>query len=191
MLGRRYEISIALVCLALALFIAFVWVPLDSETPPVHTFRRQTYIGDALLPMASAIAIAICAFIHLLQSWLRKPAAASAAPLDVHTGVFFLLFVAIMLVSSVLMYWAGPLALTLFGPSGDEAVTYRQMRATPPWKYIGYSLGGFTMVFGVTSLIEGKITLNRAITSLFAVLVLIFIFDVPFDTILLPPNGDF
>ena len=89
------------------------------------------------------------------------------------------------------MYWAGPLALGLFGPSGEEAATYRQMRSTLPWKYIGYILGGFTLVFGVTSLIEGRITLRRAISSILAVAFLILLFDVPFDTILLPPNGDF
>lgn len=191
MLGRRYEIWIAIVCLVLALFAAIVWVPLDSETPPVYTFRRQTNIGDAMLPMMAAAGIAICAVLHLLLSWFREPESDPSAPLDMHTGVFFVLFIGIMLVSCVLMFWAGPVALCIFGPLGDEALTYRQMRSTFPWKYIGYGLGGFTMVFGITSLIEGRIELRYAIVSALAVLALIFVFDVPFDTLLLPPNGDF
>jgi hypothetical protein len=65
------------------------------------------------------------------------------------------------------------------------------MRSTMPWKYIGFVLGGFIMVFGITSLIEGGVTLKRAISALLAIVALILIFDVPFDTILLPPNGDF
>jgi hypothetical protein len=65
------------------------------------------------------------------------------------------------------------------------------MRSTFPWKYIGFVLGGFTLVFGLTSLIEGRLSWVRVISSLLAVLGLILIFDLPFDTILLPPNGDF
>ena len=103
----------------------------------------------------------------------------------------FLAFFAIVATSFALMFWAGPAALALFGPAGDEAVTYRRMRSTVPWKYIGFVLGGFVLVFGITSLIEGRMRLKRALSSILAVIVLILIFDVPFDTILLPPNGDF
>lgn len=65
------------------------------------------------------------------------------------------------------------------------------MRSSFPWKYTGFVLGGFTLVFGLTSLLEGRMRLVRVLTSILAVLLLILVFDVPFDTILLPPNGDF
>lgn len=190
MLGRSIEIWIAIVCLGLSLLAVFVWVPFDSETPPIYEFRRQTYIGDAMLPMVAAAGIAICAAVHLILSW-RRQHKETDAPFDTLSVIFFALFFGIIALSFLLMYWAGPLALALFGPSGEEAATYRQMRSTLPWKYIGYILGGFTLVFGVTSLIEGRITLRRAISSILAVAFLILLFDVPFDTILLPPNGDF
>lgn len=190
MLGRKVEIWIALAFLVLGLIAAFLWVPLDSETLPIYEFRRQTYIGDSMLPMVAAMGIAICAAVHLLISWRRQRKEAEP-PFDALTAVFFALFFAIIALSFVLMFWGGPAALALFGPSGEEPVTYRQMRSTLPWKYIGYVLGGFTLVFGVTSLIEGKLTLHRAISSILAVAFLILLFDVPFDTILLPPNGDF
>ncbi|MEL6207298.1 MAG: hypothetical protein AAFR47_18580 [Pseudomonadota bacterium] len=190
MLGRSIEIWIAVVFLALGLIAAVLWVPLDSETPPIYTFRRQTYIGDAMLPMVAAAGIAICAALHLLLSWRRSRDAVDA-PFDVLTGSFFLALFGIVAVSLLLMFWAGPAALALFGPTGEEPVTYRQMRSTLPWKYIGFVLGGFVLVFGITSLIEGKLSARRALSSILAVAVLILIFDVPFDTILLPPNGDF
>lgn len=190
MLGRSFEIWLALVMLALSCLAVFVWVPFDSETPSIYTFRRQTYIGDAMLPMVAAAGLAICAAIHAVVSWRRRPDDADA-PFDWLTGTFFVVFVAAMAVSFLLMFWAGPIALALFGPAGDEPVTYRQMRSTLPWKWIGFSLGGFVMVFSVTSFIEGRLQARRAVTALFAVAVLILIFDVPFDTILLPPNGDF
>ena len=190
MLGRSAEIWIAIIFLVLALLAVFLWVPIDSETPPIYTFRRQTYIGDAMLPMVSAAGIAICAAIHLVVS-LRRRDGGYEAPFDALTAVFFTVFFAIVAASLILMYWAGPAALALFGPTGEEPVTYRQMRSTAPWKYIGFVLGGFVLVYGVTSLIEGRLTLKRVLSSILAIVVLILIFDVPFKTILLPPNGDF
>ena len=104
---------------------------------------------------------------------------------------FFVTFGGVIALSLIVMFWAGPLALALFGPLGDEPVTYRQVRSLFPWKYIGFALGAFTLVFGLTSLIEGRIRWVRVFSSFLVVLALILIFDVPFDTILLPPNGDF
>lgn len=190
MLGRSTEIWIAVIFLILGVVAAALWVPFDSETPPIYTFRRQTYIGDAMLPMVAGAGIAICAATHLILSYLRRRDDKDA-PFDRLTGLFFLVFLGIVAASFMLMFWSGPAALALFGPTGDEPVTYRQMRSTAPWKYVGFVIGGFVMVFGITSLIEGKFSARRALTSILAVAVLILIFDVPFDTILLPPNGDF
>lgn len=190
MLDRRTEIWVALICLVAGVLTAILWVPFDSETPPIYDFRRQTYIGDAMLPMVAALGIAVCALVHLLLSWRRQVTEADG-PFDKLTAAFFLSLFAIIIAAFAVMYWAGPVALALFGPSGDEAVTYRQMRSTVPWKYIGFVSGGFILVFGITSLLEGAMHWKRALSSILAIVVLIVIFDVPFDTILLPPNGDF
>ena len=187
MLGRRTELWIAAVFLIAGLLAVLLWVPLDSETPPIYEFRRQVYIGDAMLPMVAAAGVVICAAVHLVLSW-RRPGGEEDAPLDLLTGSFFLMFFLILAVSLVLMYWSGPAALALFG---EEGVDYRQMRAAFPWKYLGFVLGGFVMVFGVISLITGRLRLKYAFIALLAVAGLILVFDVPFDTILLPPNGDF
>lgn len=192
MLDRKTEIWLALTVLALGLVAAILWVPLDSDTAPIYTFRRQTYIGDAMLPMVSAAGIAFFAAIHLALTFRRKRGDAGNPPFDRLTGVFFVMLFGIIAVSALLMYWSGPLTVALVGPSdGEAALSYRQLRGAMPWKYIGFVLGGFTLVFGISALIEGKMTWKRALSSIIAVAVLILLFDVPFDTILLPPNGDF
>ena len=188
MLGRGTELWIAAFFLVGGLLAALLWVPFDSETPPIYEFRRQVYIGDALLPMIAAAGAALCAAAHLILSWRRSRAEQFEPPFDLLTGSFFLAFFLILAASLTLMYWSGPLALALFG---EEGVGYRQMRAAFPWKYLGFTLGGFVMVFGVISLIAGRLTFKDALISLAAVAGLILVFDVPFDTILLPPNGDF
>ena len=188
MLGRRTELWIAAVFMIAGLLAALLWVPFDTETPPIYEFRRQVYIGDALLPMVAAVGVVICAAVHLLLSWRRTKDNNPDGPFDLLTGSFFLTFFLTLAVSLLLMYWSGPVALALFG---EEGASYRQLRATFPWKYLGLVLGGFVMVFGVISLIAGRLTLRDAIIALLAVAGLIVVFDVPFDTILLPPNGDF
>lgn len=191
MLSRSVEFWVGLIALILSLIALFLWVPFDSETPPIYTFRRQTYIGDAMLPMVAAAGIAICALVHVLLSYLRKDHKGGGNPFDPQTAIFFGIFGAICIVSFVLMFWSGAAAVALFAQTGDETVTYRQMRGALPWKYIGFVLGGFTLVFGITSLIEGGFNAKRVLSSILAVVALIVLFDVPFDTILLPPNGDF
>ena len=67
--------------------------------------------------------------------------------------------------------------------------TYRQLSATAPYKYTGISLGGFFLVFALISWVQQEITLRAAGIAAGMVLILIFAYDVPFDTLLLPPNG--
>ena len=57
MFGRSVELWIGFGFLVLSLVAVFVWVPFDSETPPIYEFRRNTYIGDAMLPMVAASAL--------------------------------------------------------------------------------------------------------------------------------------
>jgi len=64
------------------------------------------------------------------------------------------------------------------------------MRATYPYKLIGFVLGGFALVFGLSALIEGQIRTSRAILALITVAILVAVFDLPLDSVLLPPNGD-
>ena len=64
------------------------------------------------------------------------------------------------------------------------------MVATVPYKYLGFIAGGLVMVIGLIALIEGRITRPGVLTAVFTILALIILYDVPFDTLLLPPNGD-
>ena len=192
MLGRQAEIAISLIFLILGLIAVFVWVPMDSETGMTDTFRRQTNIGDAFMPMISAGVMVICAFAQLVVNFRRKGADDTEnRAIDGSAFAFLVQFAGITTLSLVLMYWAGPIAVQLFGPGeGADALTYRQLRSTYPFKLVGFALGGFSLIFFMTSLIEGSFKRTRVISSLIAVLVLIAVFDLPLDNVLLPPNGD-
>ena len=82
------------------------------------------------------------------------------------------------------MRWAGPISAHLFGED------YRSLRDTVPWKYIGYFSGGILMIFGLISMMEGRMRWRTLIISILAVVFLIIVYDLPFENLLLPPNGD-
>ena len=86
--------------------------------------------------------------------------------------------------SMAVMRWAGPFAAYLFNAD------YRSLRDTVPWKYIGYFLGGIIIVFSLISMMEHRMRWRTLIISILVVVGLIIIYDLPFENLQLPPNGD-
>ena len=166
--------------LGAALCILFLWLPFDTETGLYEIRRRRTTIGDALAPAFGASLLALAGVLLLVG---KKPK--DAARLTRDQMGFLAAIIILVLVSVGLMRWTGPLATVLAG-----AEEYRLLRDTVPWKYLGFALGGFTLVTGLVVLVERRLTRNAVLTGLFAVLLIIAIYDLPFDDLLLPPNGD-
>ena len=192
MLGRNAELVIAVILLGFAAVTALIWIPADVETQIIHTHRRQTTLGDAFLPTLAVGLLGIAALVQLLMTLGRdRSDGIEDTGVDMTTLSFLLPFSGIVALSLAVMYWAGPIAVDLFVPDdGETARTYRQMRGTYPYKLLGYGLGGTAMVFLITSFIEGRFRATRLLSSILAVAALMAIFDLPFDTVLLPPNGD-
>lgn len=193
MLGRSAEIGLAVATLLLALTVALVWAPLDSDTPLIYQFRRQVYVGDAFLPVLAGLGMAFAALVHLVLSLLRGPGAGDfrAPPLDrlalAFAGAVFLLCCSAL----ILIYWSGTVALAVWSPVLEGSPSYREMRGTMPWTHLGFLFGGCWLVIGLTALTEGRLRLSRVFWAVVYVLALIAVFDLPFDTLLLPPNADF
>ena len=178
----RANLLLGLCCLALAMAVAFLWVPLDTDTGLIEKVRRRISIGDALAPTIAAGFIALGGVLVLIanRNDADQPALTRA------NLAFVLSFVAFLLVVFALMRWAGPLALAL---SGDET-PYRTLRDTGPWKWIGFGVGGFVLVACLITVLERRFSLRAVLVGALVVLALVAIFDLPFDDLLLPPNGD-
>jgi type IV secretory pathway VirB3-like protein len=56
---------------------------------------------------------------------------------------------------------------------------------------VGYLLGSVIMVTGIIQVVENRFSKSAIWVSILAVLGLIILYDMPFDNLLLPPNGDF
>lgn len=168
---------LALVFLVFAVGLIFVWVPLDTGTGLVEKVRRKFVVGDALAPTVAGVVIAVGAALTALrphgdQRLTRRNVGWLAALL------------ALFALSMLVMRYAGPVAL-----SGVEG-GYRPLRATAPWNYIGFLLGGTILVGGLTGLAGRRLALRDFAIGFVAALIIALIYDLPFDDLILPPNGD-
>ena len=168
------------------MLIAFVWVPLDTETGIVEQVRRRQLIGDSLAPTVAAVFIAIAGLGLLLFE--RK---AEAQPrVSVDSLRFVGAAVLTVVVGILAMRFAGPLAVALVQPLSTGELEYRLLRDTAPWKHIGFLLGGTFLVAALISLAEQRPSWRAVLIGASASLAIIAAYDLPFDDLLLPPNGD-
>ncbi len=186
MQSSRSNLYLGLVCIVFAMLVLFIWIPLDVESSWVEKVRGRYRIGDALAPTIAAGFILVGG--ALLVLFERR---ASDQPAIQPTQLRFLLrLMGVVLLSLLVMRFAGPLAVAVSNHALTESNEYRLLRNTFPWKYIGFVLGGVMLVAGVISLVERRISIKAVITAVVAVLFIILVFDLPFDDLLLPPNGD-
>lgn len=165
--------------LAFGLVLAFVWVPLDAENGIVYTRRGRYNIGDGLAPTVAAVFFLVPGLMLIFGR--KAPDAPRLGRSDV---IFLMAVLSATAIGLLVMRYAGPLAAIA------EEGGYRALRATVPWKYIGFLLGGPIIVGGLISFVEGRATLRAALIGLTAALVILLLYDVPFEDLLLPPNGD-
>lgn len=166
--------------LAFGLFIVFVWAPLDSATGIAEKVRGRWTIGDALAPTVAGALLAV-AGAALLGGVLRRT---TPAALGLSNLRFLAVFAGCIALALAIMRFAGPLAAEL--TVGD----YRPLRDEAPWKYIGFVSGGGFLIFSLISLMERRLRFGRLVLAFAVALGLALICDLPFEDLLLPPNGD-
>ena len=179
--------------LVFGLFVVFVWAPLDAETGIALKVRGRWAIGDAAAPIVAGVLLLV-AGAWLLVTGVRCGigSAGPAAPSEVSSpGAltlrnlrFLTAVIGCVAASLAIMRFAGPLAADL--TVGD----YRPLRDEVPWKYIGFVAGGGFMIFSLIALVERRLDPARLLLAFIIALVLALVCDLPFEDLLLPPNGD-
>ncbi|MCP4315029.1 MAG: hypothetical protein GY789_03100 [Hyphomicrobiales bacterium] len=169
-----------------SLLLIFVWIPLDTDSGILEKVRRQVIIGDALAPTLAGVFLLIGGFI--LVVFERN--APDQSEIDLVNLGFVAMVVLLLAVSFLVMRYTGPALVALANLTRETPLEYRLLRDTAPWKYSGFFIGGTLMIAGLIGLIEGKVTFRTIVIGIVAVLAMIAIYDLPFDDLLLPPNGD-
>lgn len=199
---------LGLLALAIGILILFVWIPLDVDTGIFEKARRSVVLGDAFAPAVAAALVAVGGCLLLLESRPRlsrsvgRSTEQSASPspglapdsspgptasLTLDNCSYLLATLFVIAISLLVMRYAGPVSVSLFG---DDGASYRLLRDTAPWKYVGFVAGGVLLVAALISRVERRVRFRFLMIGLIAVLILIAVYDLPFDDLLLPPNGD-
>ena len=174
--------------LTCSILLVFVWVPLDVDSGYIEKVRRQVSIGDALAPTVAGAFLFIGGLGLLL---FGGHVGETDEPTDFIAIRFAALLFAIYFASFLLMLVVGPAAVAVLNLMTGSEQEYRLLRDTVPWKYLGFATGGTLAVSTAISLLEGRFSLRAVLIGLVAVTAMIAIYDLPFDDLLLPPNGDF
>jgi len=103
--------------------------------------------------------------------------------------MFCLLAIALCL---VIMRWLGPMLVSVAVGVGllDTQANYRALRDTLPWKLVGFVAGGGLLVTLLCWFAERHWSWRRLGIGLLIALGIALVFDLPFEDLLLPPNGD-
>ena len=186
-----WTVGLAIFFSLASLLTLFVWIPLDIETGVIETFRRRVTIGDAMAPTIMAVAILVVSVVMgiLAVFQLAENSSDVKEDLDKQSFVFLARLVIVVSIGLVLMVYLGPMVVDLINTLGGEIGSYRNLRASYPYKLIGYVFGGFVLIFGIISVVENRFSMNGALVSIIAVVVITMLYEVPFDNLLLPPNG--
>lgn len=188
MRGDLWTLGLASIFAVLALVTLGAWIPADIESGIVETHRRRTIIGDAMAPTAAAVGMLVSAFLLGCLEFLR-PRTKSTAP-DRGTATFIVRLAVPVCAGLVLMVHTGSLAVDAVNALGGDVGSYRLLRDTAPWKYLGYLVGGSVMIGGAIAVVERRFSKTAAATAAGATVALMLLYDLPFEDLLLPPNGD-
>lgn len=185
-MARDRDTALALFLVALGLFVVFVWVPLDVDTGLVEVRRRRARIGDALAPTVAGAALILSGLLLWLET---RRSHGGDAPHPTLANLGFVVGLTLLFAGAfAVMRWTGPAAVALFA---DGDASYRALRDSAPWKFLGYVAGGTLIVGALISYARGRISPDAFALGLCAAAALAALYDLPFEDLLLPPNGDF
>ena len=178
----RADTWLALCVLAFSLFTLFIWIPADVDTGIIEKVRRRTEIGDAFAPTIAASLLLLGSILLFIEK-----SGGSNTTLTISSLRYTLILLLAFALALFLMRWTGPLLVSLFGDTDTE---YRLLRDTVPWKYAGFVAGGVMLIVALIALVERRLHWRAFLIAIGACLAMIVLYDLPFDDLLLPPNGD-
>ena len=182
----RSNLLLGLACIVFSLVVIFIWIPLDTDSGIIEKVRRRLTIGDAMAPSIAGVFILIGGFV--LITFERKTS--KQTNIMASNFKFIIRTLSILFLSLLIMRYSGPLLVAAVNMTLIEPLEYRLLRDTIPWKLVGYFIGGVVLIAGLIAQVESRLSVVSVGVAILATIILIIIYDFPFDDRLLPPNGD-
>ena len=171
--------------LVFAIVVLGVWIPNDVETGLLEKMRRHWVIGDSLAPTLAAGFVSVGAALILLFEKRDE----AQFNMEAAQFVFFLKLVIVILFALSVMRQLGPILINAYAAIAGLDLEYRLLRDVIGIKHIGLLTGGMIMVGGMIAVVEGRLSRRALMIGLIWSLVLILVYDIPFEDLLLPHNG--
>jgi hypothetical protein len=173
-------------CMLFALALLFVWIPADTESGILERVRGHQVIGDALAPTVVGWALLFSGLLVTVGALSRD----FGAGLTLANLTYLIRLTIVLVVSLSLMRWTGPFVVDTVRFLGADLGAYRDLRDMAPWKYLGYLAGGSFLVTALIAMVEHRLRWRQILIGFAAALAFALIYDIPFQSLLLPPNGD-
>ena len=176
---------LGIIALLIAVASLGLWIPFDSETALVETVRRRLVIRDSLAPTVAMLLVAGAAL-----SLIRHSQDGAPFSNDGKWHFVFGFFLLVFILSLGLMRYLGPHLISVYAMITDTDVSYRNLRNIWPLKYVGFVCGGTVLLCSFSHFMDRSLTRKRATLFVAISIAIALFFDLPFEDILLPPNGD-
>ena len=72
----------------------------------------------------------------------------------------------------------------------ETGTGYRPLRDTLPWKFSGFLAGGSVLIWALSAYADQQWSWRRLGIGFLIALIIGAAFDLPFEDLILPPNGD-
>ena len=169
-----------------SLIALLFWIPNDIDSELIEKVRRRYRIGDMLGPTMAIITILLGSGSLCLSR--AKQNVGSVLPALRAIAVI----VGIVGLCLLLMRWTGPALVGMADMIGmiDGEDGYRPLRDTLPWKFTGFIAGGGFLIWALSCHAKGHWSWRRFGIGIGIALAIAIAFDLPFDDLVLPPNGD-
>jgi hypothetical protein len=185
MKNLRLNTLLGFCVLVIALLGLFVWLPLDIETGLVEKVRNRYVIGDTFGPVVALFLIISSSITLIVVEQNSKTVFINKLILKA-----LLAYIMIFFVSLLIMRFLGPIFISIINILVLEDLNYRDLRDMQPVKYIGFVIGGTSMMILLSYFMDGALSRKRIKIFIAVAIIMALFFDIPFEDVLLPPNGD-
>lgn len=183
---KNVNVLIGLGAIGFSCLLMFVWIPLDITSGAFLKARGQHLIGDSFAPLVAGVMIALSG-VMLAVFERKKP---NQETFTLAELCFVGSLIAVLVFALLMMTYGGPIMLGIADWVTGQEREYRLLRDEMPWKYSGYLLGGTFMMAGIMACLHRRLSARFVIVGIISTLLIAALFDLPFDDLLLPPNGD-
>lgn len=183
--SRTARILLGAAAVAVALLLWLVVIPAGAPGELIEVVRRRARIGDAAMPALAALFIALGGGVLVFER--------GGPPILRTVPVWPTLFAAVVAAASLAFLYVGDALVALMRNVRPDLAEFRSLRTTLPWAWAPFVIGGAIVVAPLVIASEGLHVRRWLAAFAYGAVVALAIaafLTLPFEDVLIPPQGD-